>query len=81
MGQCNCRKKHKVHERRCGTGEGWDTPGGVRGRRGDPAQPHPLEHTALGNGGDSERRSPSWSQTPAEEPGGLFRGSATLPRC
>ena len=48
MGQCNCRKKRKVYEQRCGTGRA-GTPGGVRGSGVTPHGPIPWS-TALGTG-------------------------------
>lgn len=53
--------------------EGWDPQWGVA-RRGDPAWPHPSEHSPGHRVTQSStaRPAPSWSQTPAEEPGGCF---------
>lgn len=73
MGQCNCRKKRKVYERRCGTGRA-GTPGGVWGAGVTPHGPHPLEHSPGHGVTQSSVAGPaaSWSQTPAEETEGCF---------
>lgn len=54
--------------------EGWEPPLWGAGHRVDPTRPHALEHSP-GHGmtqSSMARPAPSWSQTPAEQPGACF---------
>lgn len=78
MGQCNCRKKRKVHERRRGTGRAGTPPQRGRRAQGAPRAVPPLgaEPRARGDSEQHGRASPILEPGSSRGAGGIFQGLA-----